>query len=110
PATPELAVRGAADAPHPVVVAEDPAHLLAAPDVPQPHRLVVAARQDALAVGRKDATEQLGRVALQAALRAVALLEQVDGVVHATGQGELAVRRERHAGYPRRPPARGRLE
>src|SRR5215470_17391144 len=33
----ELAVRRDGDAPHPVVVAEEPAQLLAAPDVPQPH-------------------------------------------------------------------------
>src|SRR5262245_43311230 len=53
----ELAVRRDGHAPHPVIVAEEPAHLLAALDVPQPHRLVVAARQDALAVGREDGPE-----------------------------------------------------
>src|SRR5262249_6328754 len=66
----ELAVRRDGHAPHPVVVAEEPAHLGAALDVPQPHRLVVAAREDALAVGREDGTEQLLRVPLQLTLLA----------------------------------------
>src|SRR5215475_8981952 len=50
----ERAVRRGGHAPGPVGVAEEPADLLAALDIPQPHRLVVAGRQDALAVGRED--------------------------------------------------------
>jgi hypothetical protein len=82
-------------------VAEEPAHLLATVHVPQPHRLVVTAREDALAVGREDGPEQLLRVPLQLPLLASAQLKDAQHVVHAAGQNELAVRRERHAGNPR---------
>src|SRR5207244_3962604 len=77
---------------------EEPAHLLAALDVPQPDRLVVAARQDALTVGREDGPVQLLGMSLQLPLLAGAQLEDAQHVVHAAGQNKLAVRRERHAG------------
>src|SRR5262249_28104689 len=72
-----------------------------APPTTQPPRLVVAGRQDALAVGREDGPMHLLRVPLQLPLLAGAQLEDAQHVVHAAGQNELAVRRERHAGDPR---------
>src|SRR5262249_21082328 len=98
----EVAVRRDGHTPDPVGVTEEPAHLRAALDIPQPHRLVVAGRQDALAVGCEDGPVQLLRVPLQLPLLAGAQLEDAQHVVHAPGQDELAVRRERHAGDPHR--------
>src|SRR5271166_3815919 len=94
----ELAVRRDGHAPDPVGVPEEPRHLLAALDVPQPYRLVVAGRQDALAVRREDGPVQLPRVSLQLPLLPAAQLEDAQHIVHAAGQNELAVWRERHAG------------